>query len=254
MMKFLKVSSPLYVSSAALVAANLIPLAGALFWNWELFEIAFLYWFESAIVGFSTILKMAWIELAPAKTGVALSRKRVLIFLFQALIVFLPLAAFMAVHFFFIYIFGREVDSGLSFPQSIPDLVSDSLLLAFPFLMFWGLIKILPTMALPALALFVSHGISFWHNFVGKQEYMRFERAGEIVSAPYERIFFMQFTVIGGLILMSQFGAPVLFVAALILSKTFVDLRAHVREHSFITGATALRRMLRHNLAHLFVK
>lgn len=230
MIKLSAVRSSLHLSSAALVIANLIPLAGALFWHWELFEIVFLYWFESAIIGFFTVLKVAWIELAPEKTGKALSRKRVFIFLLQALIFFLPLAAFMTIHLILIYIFGLEANPALSFPSSPPSWVTVSYA-ALAYVAFWILAKVLPAMVLPALALMLSHGVSFWQNFVGKKEYMRYARAGEIAFMPYQRMFLMHGTVLGGLILMAAFGAPVLFVTVLILAKIFVDLRAHIREH-----------------------
>ena len=42
----------------ALVAANLIPLAGALFFGWDLGTIMLLYWAESAIIGLFNIGKM----------------------------------------------------------------------------------------------------------------------------------------------------------------------------------------------------
>ena len=232
MRKFSQAFSSLYVSITALVTANLIPLTGALFWNWELFEIVFLYWFESAIVGFYTILKMAWVELAPEKTGEALSRKRILVFLLHALIFFLPLGAFMTLYFFLIYVFGREINPGLPWASDPPGLTTAFRPLVFVYVMFVVLVKILPPMMVPALALFVSHGISFWYNFVGRKEYMRFGRAGEIAFTPYERIFPVIGTIFAGLILMIIFGVPMLFVAALILLKTFVDLRSHMEEYA----------------------
>ena len=42
----------------ALVAANLVPLAGALFLGWDLAAIMLLYWAESAIIGFFNLCKM----------------------------------------------------------------------------------------------------------------------------------------------------------------------------------------------------
>src|SRR3989338_5535015 len=46
------------ISTISLIIANLIPLMGVLFFNWSLFSILILYWVESAVIGFYTILKM----------------------------------------------------------------------------------------------------------------------------------------------------------------------------------------------------
>ena len=45
----------------ALIAANLIPLAGVLVFNWDASLIILLYWIENLIIGFSNILKMAFL-------------------------------------------------------------------------------------------------------------------------------------------------------------------------------------------------
>ena len=39
---------------ALLIASNLLPLVGVLFWGWNLWSIIILYWIENGIVGFST--------------------------------------------------------------------------------------------------------------------------------------------------------------------------------------------------------
>src|SRR5258708_37610266 len=46
-------------SALALLAANLVPLAGVLLWGWKLHEVIVLFWAESAVIGFYTLLKMA---------------------------------------------------------------------------------------------------------------------------------------------------------------------------------------------------
>ncbi len=43
------------ITGIALVVGNLLPLLGALFFGWSFSEILWLYWLESAIIGFFTI-------------------------------------------------------------------------------------------------------------------------------------------------------------------------------------------------------
>jgi uncharacterized membrane protein YphA (DoxX/SURF4 family) len=50
----------------------------------------------------------------------------------------------------------------------------------------------------PALAsLFISHGVSFFMNYLGRQEYLDADRK-RLMSEPYNRIFIMHLTVIIG--------------------------------------------------------
>lgn len=46
-------------SAIALIIANLIPIAGVLFFNWSLITILVLYWIENGIVGFWNVPKIA---------------------------------------------------------------------------------------------------------------------------------------------------------------------------------------------------
>lgn len=48
-------------SAFVLILANLIPLGGVIFLNWQLTSIIFIYWTESISVGFFNILKMIMI-------------------------------------------------------------------------------------------------------------------------------------------------------------------------------------------------
>jgi hypothetical protein len=50
---------PLPITVLFLIAVNLIPLFGVLFFGWSLFSIMFLYWIENGIIGFFNILKSA---------------------------------------------------------------------------------------------------------------------------------------------------------------------------------------------------
>jgi hypothetical protein len=75
-----------------LVAVNLIPVLGVVFWSWDAFELLVLYWCETAIVAFWTIVRLG---LAP-QTG---PRPRPMAKrLVRALFFALTILVFMCVH------------------------------------------------------------------------------------------------------------------------------------------------------------
>ena len=41
-----------------LVAANLLPIVGVVFWGWDAFVLLMLYWLETAVIGFWTIVRV----------------------------------------------------------------------------------------------------------------------------------------------------------------------------------------------------
>ncbi|MGI9247995.1 MAG: DUF6498-containing protein, partial [Woeseiaceae bacterium] len=45
-------------SSIALVLANLVPLAGVLLFDWQVFDVLMLYWAENVIIGVINVLRM----------------------------------------------------------------------------------------------------------------------------------------------------------------------------------------------------
>ena len=183
----------------ALVAANLLPLLGVLLLGWKLEEVLVLFWAESAVVAFYTLLKMAVVAkwLAP----------------FAGLFFVAHFGAFMAIHFFFIYeMFVRGLHATGREPGAVEAL-------AGIFSPLW-----------PALlALFLSHGLSFSINFLGRREYRGATVAG-LMAAPYRRVMLMQFTLIFGgwgvLLLKNPLPALVL----LVIFKIAADLYAHRRE------------------------
>ena len=49
----------LYPSTLILIAANLVPLVGVLLWGWDAFVLLVLYWLETAVIAFWTIVRIA---------------------------------------------------------------------------------------------------------------------------------------------------------------------------------------------------
>jgi len=188
-------------STLALIIANLVPVAGTLFWGWDLSDVLVLYWAESAVIGFFNICKIIMIGKFAA--------------LFAVPFFIGHFGGFMAVHFLFLYtIFVKGI-------QGMNDPGNDLIDVARLFVGLW-----------PALAaLFISHAYSFYVNFIRRAEYRR-RTVGNQMSEPYSRIVFMQLVLIfgGGLSMIIGQTGPVL--TGVIALKIFLDVKAHIREHA----------------------
>ena len=188
-------------SMLALVAANLVPLAGALFFGWKLDGLIVLYWAESAVVGFYTLLKMAVV-------GKWLAFPAGLFFTGH-------FGAFMAIHFLFIYeMFETGVNAWGPEPGAVETLV-----------------RIFTPLWPALLVLFLSHGLSFGLNFIGRCEY-KGVTISSLMAAPYRRVVLMQFTLIVGGWLVMELNSPVAALALLVVLKVAADLYAHRGERT----------------------
>ena len=122
---------------------------------------------------------------------------------------------FTLVHGVFIFgFFGGYFTSGASFPDenSLFQAISD-------FQLGWAF-----------LALLLSHFVSFVLNYIGKGEYKQ-ANLNELMAQPYGRVVLLHVTIIFGGFLVMLLGSPVFALLILILLKTFIDIRSHLREH-----------------------
>jgi hypothetical protein len=196
---------PPLTSMLVLVAANLIPLFFVLLGEWTLAEVMVLFWAESAVIGFYTLLKMAVV----AKWWAP----------FPGLFFLGHFGGFMSMHFMFIYLlFVRGVNAHAPDPSALEALGN-------LFIPLW-----------PALlGLFVSHGVSFVLNFLGHREYEG-TTVQRLMTAPYGRIVVMQFTIILGGWVVMLLKNPMPALVLLVVFKLIADLRAHYGEHSLSAG------------------
>jgi len=196
-------------STVALIAANLLPLAGVLLFGWDLAHVMVLYWAESAIIGFYTALRICVVEKLMALAVVPFFVGH--------------FGGFMAVHFIFVY--GIFIRSFGSSPTDFGDLEW----MGEIFEPLW-----------PALvALAVSHGISFFVNFIGRREYSG-ETLSTLMTGPYKRLVVMHLTIIFGGWLVMLLDTPAPALALLVVIKTAADLLAHRREHRGLSRAFAV--------------
>ena len=198
---------PLPIAALFLIVVNLIPLFGVLFFGWSLFSIMLLYWLENGIIGFFNIFKIA-LARAPGSgftingRPVSPSNKeiRIIFFIFHY-------GLFWTVHGVFVFVFfGLTSSSGL----------------------FSGLG--LRGVAIAAAALFLSHGVSFVVNFLGKEEYLTVSPDKQMTE-PYSRVVVLHVTILVGGFFADTLGAPLAALILLVLLKTVIDLLAHLREH-----------------------
>lgn len=193
-------------SVAALLVANLVPLAGVLFFGWEVFPVVFVFWAENVIVGVFNVLKMIT---APWRGGADLGLRFFLVPFFC-----FHYGMFCFVHGAFVFVlFGRELMEPHGFPG--------------PALMVETMTRLGLWWAVAGLA--ASHGISFVWNYLVGGERNRVQVA-QLMAQPYGRIVVLHLAILGGGFLMVALGSPWFGLALLVLLKIGLDLRAHLRE------------------------
>ncbi len=197
----------------ALVAANVIPLLGVLFLDWSVWNILVIYWLENGIVGFFNVLKMMAATGEDAGPGPAITVNGQ-----PATSMSKPaLVPFFVVHygiFWFVHgIFVLTLPVFLMFGSGTTsmDLDPGAVLVA-------------------AIALAISHGLSFFWNFLHGGEYRRVTAAG-LMFSPYRRLIALHLAIIFGATAVMLTGAPTAVVAILVAVKTLLDLGMHLAEH-----------------------
>jgi hypothetical protein len=190
-------------SIAILVAANLLPLLGVVFWGWSLQEVLALYWSESAVVGVLTLVRMAAI-------GGLGGLPMYVFFVFHY-------GMFMGAHALFLVLF---------FWSDVPD-----------FRFFAPILETFNAIWPMLLALFVSHALSYVIHVVHGGEPLRREREteeasiGREMARPYGRIVAMHVAIVLGAGIVMVTGEGVVVLAILIAVKIAADVYGHRREH-----------------------
>lgn len=188
-------------SAILLIIANLIPLLGFLFLGWNQYDILILYWVESVVIGiynFFRIRKAKGVEDDTKNLEKKNSVSEISFFFF------LHYGIFISGHGFALIQLGAEKSS------------------------FFQERDILGILAF-FVALMISHGFSYYFNYIGKGEYLYRSPERQMI-APYGRIAIMHITITIGASLMTILpsGTFLLFI----FLKIFFDLLFHVRVHT----------------------
>lgn len=191
---------PIQLSVLILIAVNLLPLGGVLFYGLTVFAVMVLFWAENVIIGILNVAKMLTLFKLRGDVGA----------LVIAIFFTMHYGIFTLVHGVFVFaLFGSD-ESGTSSFSTV-----DAGFGVF---------------AIPLLALIASHTLSFFINYLWQKEYM-VVTANELMMQPYGRVIALHITIlVGGFVIMAL-GEPVYAVVLLILVKIGFDVAAHRHEH-----------------------
>ena len=207
-------------SAIVLILANLVPLFGVLFLGWRVFDVIILYWAENVVIGVINVLRMI-----ACKPGLSLAditkdgsepdltdtqRRMVARVAGGARLFIIP---FFIVHYG-MFCFGHFTAVTGLFDGELPTSWRSPL---------W----------LGVAAIFVSHLVSYWTNFIAGGEYKRTSLT-QLMKRPYGRIIALHIAVIAGGFVVTLLGNPLPALLVLIAIKIVIDLRLHENErHKF---------------------
>ena len=184
---------------------------GVLFLHWTVLSVLLLYWCENVIVGGFNVLRMLTAD--PGEGAVWIGK------------------AFLIPFFCFHYGLFTFVHG-----QFVLALFGDASMRHGP--LGGGLVAAVEHAGIRVgvVFLFLSHAVSFVHNYLLSGEYRR-ASLPQLMAQPYARVMVMHFTILLGGFLVKAAGAPILAVLLLVALKTVIDLRAHLAERARLAPA-----------------
>ncbi|MCD4740545.1 DUF6498-containing protein [archaeon] len=217
-----------YPSGIVLILANIIVLLGVIFSGWNALTVITLYWAEIGIVGFYTMIKMEMAKKIqnPAEHFFPTMTPRFLKEHFFT-------AKLLALLFFLIY-FGILMLAYISliFAIFLPTLALPNTpghLLPHYINQIMN-IALLEGVYIGLAVLFISHGVSFATNFIGRKEY---EHESLIAGAtsPLPRLIVVHIILLLGIAIVVYWKGDILLPLTLVvIGKTVLDLLGHANE------------------------
>ena len=206
-------------SAIVLILVNSVPLLGVVFLAWSVFSVVFLYWLETAIIGFFALLKTLVVGFHGRKLNPTLTLQA---FAGTPFLAYAGGLFLTVVLYFLTAIFGEEYLA----PDPAMGLFRNGLYILTT---VWNT----SVQAIVSGALFLlSHGMSFALNFIRRREMERIDDLSDLIVVPVVRIGVLWLTLWAGGLLVLLFKMSVFGLIMLVVLKTGVDLYAHLRIHA----------------------
>lgn len=200
-----------FLPVASLLFVNSIPLYGVLFLGWKIFPILVIYWLENlALLFWNSIKIKKCVSMGSLPKGVSILMNGNDIDLTSRQ----PLVNFFWMHYGgFTFVSGLILFGFLGYPD-YKDIKLLEILIVFSFI-------------------FISHGISYYQNFLGRNEFVKTSAITQMFK-PYGRVLGMHVVILFGAILVANIDNPSILIFILFISiKTIVDLASYFFEHYF---------------------
>jgi len=211
------------ITSAALVLANIVVAFVAVTQQWGYYSVILVYWWEAVIIGFYNLGRMFVVCMVGDPLG-----KRVGIEGAGARLVL----AIVLGGFFIAKFGGFAIGLGLMV-MGAPAMLAEGENPDDLAVIADGLTAVGGSVMTAAAMLFISHGISFFVNFLGRREFKR-SNVLLLLFRPYARMVLMVVVLLLGLAAAAYFpalGRTTAFAVAIVLFKLLVDLASHKFEH-----------------------
>lgn len=183
-----------------LILLNAVPVYGVLYWNWQSFDLIFLYWIENLIIGLFTIVRFL---LRPYKNAHDIVHT-----LFKTLFFIIHYGLFCFGHgSFILQLFGGNVLGELSnagiFEVILPVIENQHL--------FW-----------PVVALFTYQLADWWRDT--SEHGLGGDNIKILMIAPYRRITVLHISILASGFALTAMDEPVAGLFILIIIKTVFDI------------------------------
>ncbi len=207
-------------SSYVLIAANMIPLIGVIFFEWDAVLVLALFWIENLIIGGFNIVRIISAGLITRKKEAILTT---VFFIFHY-------GLFCSVH-------GQLLTDILNYPAidyrtyfSATDFGLLELFLEGAAVLMTFIDRLSPTIWLGITALLLSRLVSFIENFLLRGDIFSV-RINKLMVEPYNQIIVMHIGLIAGAALLEKLQSPVWLLAIIVVLKMFFDFHQHKKRH-----------------------
>lgn len=202
-------------SIISLIAVNVILLAMAILLDWSIFDVVVVFWVENLVIGFYNLIKIGFADGNEANKSGKDDAPPGCMKIFLIPFFMMHFFGFCLVHgLFLIILFSGQAEgfSGNIFALYGEIFQSNAVI--------FGLIGMI-----------ISHGISFFTNYLGKKEYLYIGIKKQMM-APYKRIVVIHiFIIVAGYLIISSGKDAVLIMILFFVIKMVFDLRQHILEH-----------------------
>lgn len=206
------------VAVAVLVAGNLVPLVGVLFWGWDVATILVLYWLENGIVGALNVVRILLAQ-QPDKGDVGHYTRAP--FPGKAVT-----AAFFAVHygvFWVIHGVFVVVLTGFAGTTNRVDVLTP---------LFAALSD--PVVLVGGVGLLAGQTSALYYDYFRPRTYRTVSPSSQ-TWRPYPRMVALHFTItLGGVWLVGQGSQPVAVLGILVLLKTAAELLIYLLDRKLV--------------------